>query len=54
MPGIFSRVPFTRLSTFIEWREVNVGLGQEMTGPRDWSFYVGHIQGVVSLDRAVA
>jgi hypothetical protein len=48
--GVFMQLPFTRLSAFVEWREVSVGIGQERTGQHDWSFYLGRVQGVLSIE----
>ncbi|WP_417581369.1 hypothetical protein [Pelagibacterium sp.] len=51
--GIFIRLPFTRVSAFIEWREVSIGIGHGRTGQRDWSFYLGRVQGVLSIEPKV-
>lgn len=47
--AVYLRLPFTRFSTFVEWREVNVGFGHELLSPHDWEFYLGRIQGCISV-----
>lgn len=50
LSGVYVRVPFTRLSAFIEWRDVNVGYGQERSSKTDWEFFLGRVQGVFSIE----
>jgi len=49
MSGVFVRVPFTRVSFWVEWREVNVGLGMERA-EGSLEFFLGHLQGVACIE----
>ncbi|MET3925140.1 hypothetical protein [Devosia sp. 2618] len=49
--GIYARVPFTRLSLWVEHREVSVGLGLER-GAGQLEFFLGRIQGVLCVEPA--
>lgn len=49
--GIFIHLPFTPRSIWVEWREQSVGLGFDRTDPENLEFFVGRIQGVLSVER---
>jgi hypothetical protein len=49
LSGLFLRVPFTRLSLWLGWWEVNVGLVVERsTGTIE--FFLGRLQGVACIE----
>lgn len=47
--GLFLRVPFTRLSMWLEWSDVSFGWGYETTSRRDREIYLGRLKVVMSL-----
>ncbi|MHA6730005.1 hypothetical protein [Devosia sp. A369] len=49
--GVYILVPFTRLSMWVEWREVSVGFGHE-PGKAQWEFFAGRLQGVLCIEPA--
>lgn len=50
--GIFIHLPFTSRSLWIEWRETYVGFGLDRSDPQNTQFFVGRIQGVLSIEVA--
>lgn len=51
MSGIYARIPFTRISMWLEWREVSVGLGLER-GADQLEVFAGRFQGVFCIEPA--
>ncbi|KKC34850.1 hypothetical protein [Devosia psychrophila] len=49
--GVYLLVPFTHLSMWFEWRDINVGFGHE-AGPAQWEFFAGRLQGVFCIEPA--
>lgn len=49
--GVFLRLPFTRISIWLERPEQSVGWGHEANGPTDREFYLGRLRGVLSVAR---
>lgn len=47
--GIFIRLPFTRFSAWVEWREVNCGLSWERT-PGNLQVWAGRLEIVLSAE----
>lgn len=49
--GLYLRLPVVDIGLFLEWREVNVGLGWEPTEDgQGGEFFCGRLQGSVSLN----
>ncbi len=53
MSGFYLLVPFTRLSMWVEWRDVSVGFGHER-GQAQWEFFAGRLQGVLCIEPGAA
>ncbi|MGV8830397.1 MAG: hypothetical protein ACOH2N_00345 [Devosia sp.] len=53
LSGLYLLVPFTRLSMWIEWRDINVGFGHE-AAPAQWEFFAGRLQGVFCIEPTAA
>lgn len=53
MSGIYVRLPFTRLSAFMEWREQSVGFGYD-SAARHLEVYAGRFQGAFCLEPKAA
>lgn len=49
--GIFMHPPFSTRSLWIEWRETSVGFGLDRSDPNNAHFFVGRIQGILSLEK---
>lgn len=49
LSGLYVRLPFTRLSLWLEWREVNVGVGIERT-TGTIEFFLGRLQGLACIE----
>jgi hypothetical protein len=50
MPGMFARLPFTRLSAWIEWSAPNAGLGFHRSTEVDLEFFLWTVRGVLSVE----
>lgn len=50
MPGLFLRVPFTRLSAWVEWGKPHAGFGFERPSKTDLEFFMGTVRGVLSVE----
>ena len=53
MSGFYLLVPFTRLSLWIEWRDVSVGFGHQRD-EASLEFFAGRLQGVFCIEPATA
>lgn len=49
--GFWLRLPFTKLSLWLEWRERSVGYGWQKQDTKDIEFFAGCLQGVLSVER---
>jgi hypothetical protein len=49
MSGVFVRLPFTRLSAWLQWREVNCGMSLERT-PGNLQVWMGRLELVMSTE----
>lgn len=47
--GVFIRLPFTRFSAWLEWREVNCGLGLQRT-PGNLQVWIAPLEAVFSTE----
>ena len=52
LSGFYARIPFTRLSMWLEWREQPVGFGGQRGDGRAWEFFCGRAQGVLCIEPA--
>lgn len=50
MTGLFIRVPFTRLSAWVEWGQPHAGFGFARPSQRDLEFFMGTVRGVFSVE----
>ncbi|MDR6816264.1 hypothetical protein J2X76_001418 [Neorhizobium sp. 2083] len=53
MPGLFVRVPFTSLSTWVEWGAPHAGYGTERASTTNLEFFLGTIRGVLSVEKRI-
>ncbi|NNU59083.1 hypothetical protein [Ochrobactrum soli] len=49
--GFWFRLPLTKLSLWIEWRECSVGYGWQKNDTADLEVFAGRLQGVFSIER---
>lgn len=49
--GFWFRLPLTKLSLWMEWRECSVGYGWQKQDTKDIEFFAGRFQGVLSVER---
>lgn len=49
--GFWFRLPLTKLSLWMEWREHSVGYGWQKQDTHDIEFFAGRLQGVLSVER---
>lgn len=50
MPGLYVRLPFTRLSAWVEWGTPGGGLGLVRSSEHDVEFFLGTVRGVLSAE----
>lgn len=53
LSGIYVRLPFTRLSAFMEWREQSIGFGHDRADGH-LQVYAGRFQGVFCVEPKAA